>query len=139
MGAAGVVMGTGLLVADEINAHSDYKAALVAATERDTALTMQSVRNTIRTLANDTTAELARLEAENPDIGIAGLMPLVSGKIGRTAYQTGDVSRGMLSAGQALGLTNRTAPMADIIARIEAQAIAACRTLTQAMPAGEPA
>ena len=136
MGAAGVVMGTGLLLSEEVNAHPDYKRALVDATERDTVLTMQSVRNTIRTLANETTTKVAQLEAENPDIGIHGLMPYVSGKIGHEAYRTGDVSRGMLSAGQALGLTDRVAPMATIIAEIETQALAARDALTRAMPAG---
>ena len=124
MGAEGVVMGTRLLVATELTAHHDYKNALVHATERDTALTMGSVRNTIRTLANETTAEVARMEAEMPDITIQDLLPLVSGQIGRKAYQTGDVSRGMLSAGHALGLTDKVEPMADIIARIEAEAAA---------------
>jgi len=122
MGAAGVVMGTRLLVSSELTAHPDYKQALVDATERDTALTMGSVRNTIRTLANETTAEVARMEAETPDITIQDLLPLVSGQIGRAAYQSGDVSRGMLSAGHALGLTDKVEPMADIIARIEAEA-----------------
>jgi len=122
MGAAGVVMGTRLLVSEELTAHPDYKQALVNATERDTALTMGSVRNTIRTLANETTAEVARMEAENPDVTIQDLLPLVSGKIGKAAYETGDISRGMLSAGHALGLTDNVEPMADIIARIEAQA-----------------
>ena len=36
MGASGVVMGTRLLVAEELNAHRGYKQALVDATERDT-------------------------------------------------------------------------------------------------------
>ena len=125
MGASGVVMGTRLLVADELNAHPGYKQALVDATERDTALTMSSVRNTIRTLANETTAEVARIERETPGVTIQDLLPLVSGKIGREAYRTGDVSRGMLSAGHALGLTDRIEPMADIIARIEAEALTA--------------
>ena len=119
MGAAGVVMGTRLLVAEEVTAHQGYKQALVEATERDTALTMSSVRNTIRTLANETTAEVARMEAENPDVTFEDLRPLVAGVIGRKAYETGDVSRGMLSAGHALGLTDRIEPMADIIARID--------------------
>lgn len=122
MGAAGVVMGTRLLVSEELTAHPDYKLALVNGTERDTALTMGSVRNTIRTLANETTAEVARMEAENPGVTIQDLLPLVSGKIGKAAYETGDVSRGMLSAGHALGLTDKVEPMADIIARIEAEA-----------------
>ena len=125
MGAAGVVIGTRLLVSEELNAHRGYKQALVDATERDTALTMSSVRNTIRTLANETTAEVARMEQDNPNVTIQDLLPLVSGKIGRKAYETGDVSRGMLSAGHALGLTDQIEPMADIIARIETEALQA--------------
>ena len=134
MGASGVVMGTRLLVAEEVSAHRAYKQALVDATERDTALTMGSVRNTIRTLANHTTAEVARMEAENPSVTIQDLLPLVSGKIGREAYRTGDVSRGMLSAGHALGLTDRIEPMAAIIARIEAEARVARGRLEAMVP-----
>ncbi|WP_298974235.1 nitronate monooxygenase [uncultured Roseobacter sp.] len=134
MGAAGVVMGTRLLVSQELCAHEGYKQALVEATERDTVLTMGSLRNTVRTLANDTTAEVMRMEAEVPDITIQDLMPLVSGQIGRKAYETGDVSRGLLSAGHALGLTDRIEPMADIIERIEAQAVAAQQRLAGVMP-----
>ncbi|GFE65584.1 NAD(P)H-dependent flavin oxidoreductase [Litoreibacter roseus] len=134
MGASGVVMGTRLLVASELNAHADYKAALIAATERDTALTMRSVRNTIRTLANETTDLVTQMETEDPDIGIDALMPHVAGKIGRKAYETGDVSRGLLSAGQSLGMVNRIAPMAEIVAELETQALAARNRLLSAMP-----
>ncbi len=119
MGASGVVMGTRLLVAEELNAHADYKHAIAEATERDTALTMASVRNTVRTLANETTQAVAKMEMDNPNVTIAELMPLVSGKIGRQAYETGDVSRGLLSAGHALGLTNAVTPMAEIFQQIE--------------------
>jgi NAD(P)H-dependent flavin oxidoreductase YrpB (nitropropane dioxygenase family) len=117
-----LIGGTRLLVAEELNAHRGYKNALVAATERDTQLSMASVRNTIRTLANETSALVARMERDDPAVGIEALMPHVSGAIGRKAYETGDVSRGMLSAGQSLGLTDAVAPMADIVARIEAEA-----------------
>jgi nitronate monooxygenase len=128
-GAAGVVMGTRLLAAAELPAHQGYKDALVAAGERDTALTMQSVRNTIRTLKNETTETVARLERENPEIGIDGLMPHVAGKIGREAYRTGDVSKGMLSAGQALGLLDRTESFAEIAQTLEAEALRALARL----------
>lgn len=121
-GAAGVVIGTRFLVSEEISAHPQYKRALVAANERDTTLTMSSVRNTVRTLSNETTEIVRQLEADNPDISIAELMPYVSGAIGRKAYETGDVSRGMLSAGQALGLTDAIAPLADIVAQLEQEA-----------------
>lgn len=125
MGASGVVMGTRLLVSDEINAHPDFKSALVSASERDTALTMQSVRNTVRSLANETTAALNQLEASTPNLTIQDLLPLASGQIGRKAYETGDVSRGILSAGHALGLTDRCGPMADILYQFENEALAA--------------
>jgi NADH:quinone reductase (non-electrogenic) len=134
MGAAGVVIGTRFLVADEIWAHPAYKAAVAAASERDTALTMHTVRNTIRTLRNRTTETVARLEAENPDIGIEALMPHVAGRIARDGYRTGEVELGMYSAGQALGLTGDPEPLAAIVARIEAEALAALdrlRTGTQ--------
>ncbi|MCE0503921.1 nitronate monooxygenase [Roseivivax sp. GX 12232] len=133
-GASGVVIGTRFLVADEVPAHDGYKAALAAANERDTALTMQSVRNTIRTLKNETTETVARLERETPDIGIEALMPHVSGKIGRAAYESGDTSKGMLSAGQALGLTHRAAPLAEIVAELETQALTALRRLRPEAP-----
>ena len=132
MGASGVVMGTRLLVAEELNAHRGYKQALVDASERDTMLTMATVRNTIRTLRNETTELVAKLEAENPEIGFEGLRSHVAGVVGRKAYETGDVSYGMLSAGHALGLTDKIEPMADIVARLEAQADAATQRLMEA-------
>ncbi|MGB0438942.1 MAG: NAD(P)H-dependent flavin oxidoreductase [Paracoccaceae bacterium] len=122
MGASGVVIGTRFLVCTELNAHVDYKQAMVDATERDTVLTMHTVRNTIRTLRNDTTQVVAELEAGNPNIGFEGLRSHVAGVVGRQAYETGDVSKGMLSAGHALGLTDRIEPMAEIVGRMLAQA-----------------
>lgn len=129
MGADGVVMGTRFLVAEEIKAHADYKQKLIDATERDTALTMASVRNTVRTLRNETTELVTRMEAENPDIRIEDLLPHVSGKIGRQAYETGDTSKGLLSAGHALGFLNHVAPIADIVRQLEQEAIAAYNRL----------
>lgn len=138
-GASGVVIGTRFLVSEEISAHPQYKQALVTANERDTTLTMSSVRNTIRTLTNDTTKIVRQLEADNPDVGIAELMPYVSGAIGRKAYETGDVSRGMLSAGQALGLTNDIAPLADIVAQLEQEAgVALARLRPQPLATQRP-
>jgi NADH:quinone reductase (non-electrogenic) len=129
MRAAGVVIGTRFLVADEIWAHPAYKARIAGATERDTALTMQTVRNTIRTLRNATTETVARLEADNPEIGIEGLLPHVAGRIAREGYVTGEIDRGMYSAGQALGLTGEPEPLAAIVDRIEAEALDALARL----------
>ena len=132
MGASGVIMGTRLLVAQEIATHENIKRKMVEASERDTALTLSSLRNTIRTLRNETTDAVLNLEKEKPDITIADLMHLVSGKIGREAYRTGDWSKGLLSAGHALAFADRIEPMSAIMARIAAEAETALNRLTSA-------
>jgi nitronate monooxygenase len=119
MGASGVVVGTRFAVADEIWAHADYKQRLVDAGPTDTELSMQSLRNTVRTLRNETTAAVKEIEAQNPDVTIQDLMPMVAGKIGRNAYVTGDWSKGLLSAGQSLAFVDRVEPLAEIVRRFE--------------------
>jgi NADH:quinone reductase (non-electrogenic) len=119
MGASGVVIGTRFVVAEEIWAHEDYKRRLVEAQPTDTDLCMQSVRNTVRTLRNETSAAVKALEARNPNVTIQELLPMVAGKIGRDAYVTGDWSKGLLSAGHSLAFVDRVEPLADIVGRFE--------------------
>jgi nitronate monooxygenase len=119
MGASGVVVGTRFAVAEEIWAHDDYKRRLVEAGPTDTELCMHSVRNTVRSLRNETTAAVMEIEARNPSVTIQDLMPFVAGKIGRDAYVTGDWSKGLLSAGQSLAFVDRIEPLADIVNRFE--------------------
>lgn len=122
MGAAGVVIGTRFLVAEEICAHEKYKQALVTATENDTTLCMQGIRNTVRSLKNKTTEKVQQMEKEKTDVKIEDLLPYVSGEIGRTAYATGDTSHGILAAGHALAFVHKIEPLADIVASLERQA-----------------
>ena len=119
MGASGVVIGTRFVVAEEIWAHEDYKRRLVEAQPTDTDLRMQSVRNTVRTLRNETSEAVKALEARNPNVTIQELLPMVAGKIGRDAYVTGDWSKGLLSAGHSLAFVDRVEPLADIVGRFE--------------------
>ncbi len=132
MGASGVVIGTRFLVAEELQAHPGYKQALIDASELDTALSMTSVRNTVRSLRNETTETVIQIERDNPEIGIQGLLKHVSGAVGRQAYETGDVSRGILSAGHALGFVDKVEPLADIVSRLEADALGALSRLNNA-------
>jgi len=119
MGAAGVVVGTRFVVADETWAHRDYKQRLVEALPTDTELTMHTVRNTVRTLRNETTAAVKAIEAQNLNVTIQDLMPLVAGHIGRDAYVTGDWSKGLLAAGHSLAFVDRIESLAMIVARFE--------------------
>ena len=132
LGASGVVIGTRFLVAQELWAHEDYKRAMIAASERDTALIMHSVRNTVRALRNKTTEAVASIEAEHPDVTIEDLLPLVSGRIGRKAYETGDWSEGVLSMGQSVVFAREVQPFADIIVQLENEAKAALEKVDRA-------
>ncbi|WP_431854744.1 NAD(P)H-dependent flavin oxidoreductase [Azospirillum sp.] len=121
LGADGVLMGTRFLVAEELRAHPGYKNRLVEARETDTTLVMQSLRNTLRALRNETTERIQEVEKENPG-DLSALMPLISGKLGRQAYETGDMRLGALSLGQSVVFADRVEPFAAIVARIEAEA-----------------
>ncbi|MBV2179836.1 MAG: nitronate monooxygenase [Castellaniella sp.] len=131
MGASGVVMGTRFLVADEIWAHEEFKQRLITAQPTDTDLCMQSVKNTVRTLRNETTALVKAMETQNPQVTISDLMPLVSGQIGRNAYKTGDWSRGLLAAGHALAFVDRAEPLAVIVGRLATEMDRASQRLNQ--------
>lgn len=121
MGADGVVIGTRFLVAEELNAHPDFKRKVIEASEEDTMLVLSSIRNTVRILANETAREVAAIEARGEGT-LETLLPLMSGKIGREAYRTGDTARGALSMGHALAFTHEVKPFAAIVAQLMAEA-----------------
>ena len=129
MGADGVAIGTRFLVAAEIQAHPDYKRRLMEADETDTALILQSVRNTMRVLRNETAETVQRLEADG-ETGIETLYPLVAGEIGRQVYETGDTARGALSMGQSVAFADAVEPLAAIVRRLEQEAREAVNRLT---------
>lgn len=121
LGADGVAIGTRFLVAEEIWAHPSYKERLIQAEETDTTLVLQSLRNTLRALRNEATdkiQQLERLHGGNVDL----LMPHISGKVGRMAYETGDTSTGALAVGQSVAFADCIEPLASIVARLESEA-----------------
>ncbi len=128
LGADAVAIGTRFLVAEEIWAHADYKARLVAARETDTTLVLRSLKNTLRALRNETTATVQQIERE---LGgdLDALMPHIAGRVGRRAYETGDADRGVLSVGQAVAFADRIEPLAAIVRRIEDESRAALARL----------
>lgn len=125
MGAAGTVIGTKFLVAEEIWAHEGYKQCLIDAKETDTALIMSSLKNTVRALENETTQEVQKIERTEENITIQRLLPIISGKIGKQAYETGDCSKGVLSAGHSLAFVNEIKSLNDIVTELETQALQA--------------
>jgi NADH:quinone reductase (non-electrogenic) len=91
---------------------------------------MQSLRNTTRILKNDTAAAVAAIEARGEG-RLETLMPHVSGKVGRKAYETGDTSTGALSLGMAVAFADEVEPLAAIVDRLESEAAAALKRLNR--------
>lgn len=120
LGVDGVTIGTRFLVAEEIWAHHDYKETLVRAGETDTALIMQSVRNTVRAYRNTSTEAVLALERTHAG-DFEPLRPHVAGALGRRVYETGDASVGTLSLGQSVAFADRIEPLASIVGRLEAE------------------
>jgi len=132
LGADGVVVGTRFIVASEIWAHEDYKRRLLGLDETATTLIMQSLRNTMRVLANDTAAIVQALERQGATL--ADLMPHVAGSVGRRGYETGDADTGAFSLGQAVAFADRIEPLADIVRRFEDEALATLSRLGRPAP-----
>lgn len=128
LGADAVVMGTRMLVAEEIWAHREVKERVVAAQETDTRLIMASFRNTSRVLDNEDARRIEELERQ----GVADFeayRPYVKGTRQLEAYETGDWNRGTLSMGQSAVFAERIEPLAAIVAQILAEARAALERL----------
>jgi len=130
LGADGVIIGTRFLVAEEIWAHPGYKQRLLDANETETTLVLQSLRNTARALKNDTTQIVQELEASHPG-DLEKLMPHISGKVGKVAYEQGDWSKGLLAVGQSVAFAQKVEPLADIVATLEREAETALARLQE--------
>ena len=122
LGAEGMNMGTRFIATREAPVHDNVKAAIVAASERDTRLVMRPLRNTERVLDNPAVQEVLAIEAERgaalafEDIAaqVAGVYPKV--------MQGGDVSAGAWSCGMVAGLVQDVPTVAELIDRIMAEA-----------------
>ena len=122
LGADGINMGTRFVATVEAPVHARVKAAIVDATERDTRLVMRPLRNTERVLTN---AGVERLLEKERELGgrltFADIAPEVAGIYPRIMID-GDVDAGAWSCGMVAGLIHDVPTVAELIARIMAEA-----------------
>ncbi len=132
MGADGVLMGSRMLVADEIWAHAAYKKHLTTLDEHATLVVMKTLRANHRVLAN----ESARAAADLDDSGVTQFEPYAphaSGELAREAYRTGNFERGLLSAGPSVVFANEVKPVEAIFDQIIDEAAEALHRTTRAV------
>ena len=112
LGAAGVQVGTCLLVSEECPIHENYKQELIKSRDNSTTVTGRSLGAPVRILKNPMAREYLRLEAaaasrdELEQITLGGL---------RRAVFDGDMKTGSVMAGQVCGQLKEVRPLADIL------------------------
>ena len=120
LGAEGVTMGSRFMLTQEAPVHPGIKAALVAASERDTDLIFRPFRNTARVLHNAVSAEVLARQARS-GATFEDVRELVSGARGREALATGQIDAGLVWAGMGVGLMDDVPSCAELVERLVAE------------------
>jgi nitronate monooxygenase len=128
MGADAVLLGTRMVVAEEIWAHPAYKQRVVQADGTDSRIVMGRFGHHHRVLDNDAARAVAALEAAG-ESDFARYEPLVRGTAARDAYASGDTSQGMIDYGPAAVFADAVKPVEAIFDELLDDAAAAMRRL----------
>lgn len=121
LGAEGVNLGTRFCATREAPIHDAIKQLLVSKTERDTNLIFRTLHNTGRVLKTAVSDEVVAIENRPGGCKFEDIQHLVSGAKGREALETGDASKGLIWAGQTVGLIDDVPSCAELIQRIVAE------------------
>ena len=122
LGADGMNMGTRFVATQEAPLHLKVKQALVDHGELDTKLIMRTLRNTERVIRNPVVDKVLEIEGREGDTKIEDLVPYVSGLVGKEMLEDGDMEKGIMSAGQSMGLGKDIPTCQELLDRIMAEA-----------------
>ncbi|EAW17831.1 NAD(P)H-dependent flavin oxidoreductase [Aspergillus fischeri NRRL 181] len=125
LGAEGINMGTRFMCTVEAPIHQKVKEAIVASDENNTNLVLRRWKNTSRLFKNKVSEEALKIERESKTGEFAEIAPFVSGKRGREVFLNGDIDYGVWTAGQVIGLIHDIPTCADLLQRIEREAVQA--------------
>jgi nitronate monooxygenase len=130
LGVEGVNMGTRFCVTREAPIHDSIKQLLVTKTERDTNLIFRTLHNTGRVLKTAVSDEVIAIENRPGGCEFKDIQHLVSGAKGREALETGDDTKGLIWAGQTVGLIDDIPSCAELIERMVRECREQLRTAT---------
>ncbi|GKZ20977.1 hypothetical protein AbraIFM66951_010198 [Aspergillus brasiliensis] len=125
LGAEGINMGTRFMCTIEAPIHINVKEAIVKSDETQTALVLRRWKNTTRLYGNKVTQEALKVEKESKTGDFSEIAPFVSGKRGREVFLNGDIDYGVWTAGQVIGLIHDIPTCAELLQRIEKEAVEA--------------
>lgn len=113
MGAEAVVMGSRMMVAEELWIHPDHKARIVAGDGTESIIVKTAIRDHHRVLNNESAQAVHQLDRAGVT-DFEQYRPHVMGELTREAYRTGNPDRGMLDYGQATVFADRVEPVEHI-------------------------
>lgn len=137
LGADGIHMGTRFLCSREAPVHENIKAAIVAATERDTELIFRPLRNTSRVASNEASREVVQILSAGGSF--EDVQHLVNGQRGRAVYETGDPEAGVWSVGTVQGIITDVPAAGALVQRIVSEAEEVIASRLSALRAPAPA
>jgi nitronate monooxygenase len=113
-----------LLLTKEAPIHENLKKALMQAGELDTTLVMRSIGSTHRVWINPAAQKCLELETRGAEL--AEVLEVVSGERAKVMFDQGDLSAGLISCGQGVGLAHDIPTVQELFDRIieEASTIA---------------
>jgi NAD(P)H-dependent flavin oxidoreductase YrpB (nitropropane dioxygenase family) len=132
LGAEGILMGTRFVMSEECSFHPKLKEWFSHLTENDTMLVHRAINNNERVVRTPFTEKILALEESGA--GLDAILPLISGEKVRSAYQTGDHSNAIVTAGQTVGLIHEVLPVKEIIDRMISEAEDVVKRLNKISP-----
>lgn len=117
LGASGIQVGTRFVVAEESNAHDNFKQSILNAKDVSTVVTGEITGHPVRVLRNQLTKKYLAVQKsitsdETPDF--TELEKLANGALYRAVVE-GDTKEGSMMAGQIAGLVNTEGTVEEII------------------------
>jgi nitronate monooxygenase len=120
LGAQGVMMATRFTATQECEVHDNIKQEIVRRQEFETTLICKSIGLQGRAIKNKVVAEVLALEAKGCDL--EELIPLISGKKVKEAWETGNVDDAPMMMGQSVGLVKDIPTCKNLIERMVKEA-----------------
>jgi nitronate monooxygenase len=120
LGAQGVMMATRFAATRECDMHENIKNELIKRQEFETTLICKSIGLQGRAIKNMVVGEVLALEAKG--CSFEDLIPLISGKRVKEAWESGNVDIAPMMMGQSVGLINDIPTCKELIERMVADA-----------------
>ena len=128
MGAEAVVLGSRMLVAEELWINRKYKEMVVNADGTESIVVKKAIRDHHRVYHNESAKAAAELD-DRKVTDFEQYRPHVLGNLAREAYRTGDPARGMLDFGPATVFADRIEPVEAIFDRFIDDAVLALQRM----------